>query len=503
MGFTRGFTRRFPPLKVLTDEQVEEIHRGTLQVLWTTGVHIEHERALKLFEQHGCRVDHDAMRVRIPPGLVEECLRKAPSSFPAPARDPNKTLMIGGNNLCLAVAPGHKTVDSSSWEPREATRKENYDAVRVLDALPTVHFFSPYTPYFGFEGVPSCMAMPESLAARIRCSTKFQCVGFSNDSELFAIEMAKAVGIEILGTCAWAPPLALYRDAVESTFRLVEAGFCLRVVGGQVMGGTAPASIAGAIVTNNAEVIAGLVLAQLIRPGTRVLVKDFTAPMNMASGAPAFGGIEISVHNAACNQMWQWYGVPLDNTTAYPNAKVPDFQSACEKAMRVMNAGISGGNTLLFHGSVHGELTHHPLQAILDDDLAGMVGRFMEGVTVSTESLAIDVIEKVGPVPGHFMSSPHTRKWWKLEQYVPHTADRLTYPEWMTTGKRTCIDYARERMEEILANHKPTPLTPSQEDAVERVLEEARIHYHKQGLITDDEMRYYRETMKSPNYPYE
>ncbi len=503
MDFTRGFMRRFPALKVLTDEEVEEIHRGTLQVLWTTGVHIEHERALKLFEQHGCRVDHDAMRVRIPPGLVEECLRKAPSSFPAPARDPSRTLVIGGNNLCLAVAPGHKTVDSTTWEPREATRKENYDAVRVLDALPTVHFFSPYTPYFGFEGVPSCMAMPESLAARIRNSTKFQCVGFSNDSEMFAIEMAEAVGIEILGTCAWAPPLALYRDAVESTFRIVEAGFCLRVVGGQVMGGTAPASIAGALITNNAEVIAGLVLAQLIRPGTRVLVKDFTAPMNMNSGAPAFGGIEITLHNAACNQMFQWYGVPLDNTTAYPNAKIPDFQSACEKALRVMNAGISGGNTLLFHGSVHGELTHHPLQAILDDDLAGMVGRFMEGVTVSTESLAVDVIEKVGPVPGHFMSAPHTRKWWKLEQYIPQTADRLTYPEWMTSGKRTCIDYARARMEDTLSSHKPTPLTSSQEDAIERVLEEARTHYHKIGLITDDEMRYYRETMKSPNYPFE
>ncbi len=503
MAFTRGFTRRFPPLKLLSDEQVEEIHRSTLQVLWTTGAHVEHERALKLFEQNGCKVDHEAMRVRIPPALAEECLRKAPSSFPAPARDPNKTLMIGGNVLCLAVAPGHKTVDSATWEPREATRKENYDGVRVLDALPTVHFFSPYTPYFGFQGVPSCMAMPESLAARIRCSSKFQCVGFSNDSEMFAIEMAKAVGIEILGTCAWAPPLALYRDAVESTFRIVEAGFCLRIAGGQVMGGTAPASIAGAIVTSNAEMITGIVLAQLIRPGTRVLVKDFTAPMNMNSGAPAFGGIEIAIHNAASNQILQRYGVPIDNTPAYPTSKVPDYQSATEKAFRIMAAGLSGGNTLLFHGSVHGELTHHPIQAVLDDDMAGMVARFMEGVTVSTEALAVDLIEKVGPVPGHFMSAAHTRKWWKMEQYVPPTADRLTYPEWMSSGKRTCLDYARERVEELLSTHKPMPLTPSQEDAVERVLEEARTYYHKKGLITDDEMRVYRDSMKSPNYPYE
>ena len=216
---TKGFTRKFRPLEILAEEEVEAIHRGTLEVLWVTGVRMEHERALKLFEKNGCKVDHDEMRVRIPQGLVEECLRKTPSNFHAPARDPKNSLMIGGNTLCLAVAPGQQTVDLDTWEPRPATRKENYDGVTILDALPTVHFFSPYTPYFGFEHVPPCMAMLESLAARIRNSTKFQCVGFSNDSEIFAIKMARAAGIEILGTCAIAPPLSFYRDAVESAFR--------------------------------------------------------------------------------------------------------------------------------------------------------------------------------------------------------------------------------------------------------------------------------------------
>ncbi len=499
----KGFTRNFRPLEILTEQEVEAIHRGTLEVLWVTGVRMEHERALKLLERNGCKVDHDEMRVRIPSGLVEECLRKTPSSFHAPARDSKNSLMVGGNTLCLAVAPGNHTVDLDTWEPRPATRKENYDGVTVLDALPTVHFFSPYTPYFGFKDVPPCMAMLESLAARIRNSTKFQCVGFSNDSEIFAIKMAQAVGIEILGTCAWAPPLTVYRDAVESAFRFAEAGLPMRIISGQVMGGTAPATVAGGIVTNNAEVIAGLVLVQLINPGTRILVKDFSASVNMRSGAPAFGGIEICLHNAASNQIFQRYGVPIDDTTAYPNSKMPDYQSSYEKAFRVLTAGLSGANTLLFHGSVHGELTHHPIQAILDDDSAGMVGHFMEGVAVNDETLAIDLIEEVGPIPGHFLDKGHTRKWWKSEQFVPKVADRLTYPEWMNKGKKVCLDYAKERMEEILATHKPTPLTPSQEEDVERVLEEARKFYKERGLITEEEMATYRKNMKSPNYPNE
>ena len=498
----KGFTRNFKPLEILTEEDVEAIHSGTLEVLWVTGVRVEHERALQLFEKSGCKVDYDEMRVRIPPALVEECLRRAPSNFHVQARDSRKSLMIGGNTLYFAVAPGQQTVDLETWEPRVATRKENYDEVTILDALSTVHFFSPYTPYFGFEGLPPCMAMIESLAARIRNSTKFQCVGFSNDSEIFAIKMAQAVGIEILGTCAWAPPLTVYRDAVESAFRFAEAGFPLRIISGQVMGGTAPATIAGGTVANNAEVIAGIVLVQLIKPGTRVLVKDFSSPMNMSTGAPAFGSIGACLHNAASNQIFRKYGVPIDNATSYPNSKLPDYQCGYEKALRVLIAGLSGANTLLLHGSVYGELTHHPIQAILDDDIAGMVGRFMRGVEVSDQTLAIDLIEEVGPIPGHFLSKEHTRKWWKLEQFLPKAADRLTYPEWMKTGKKGCLNYAKERAEEILATHKPTPLTPGQEEEVERILEEARKYYRKKGLISEDEMATYRESMKSPDYPY-
>ena len=108
--------------------------------------------------------------------------------------------------------------------------------------------------------------------------------------------------------------------------------------------------------------------------------------------------------------------------------------------------------------------------AVVFDDLANIIGRFIEGVTINDETMAIDLIEKVGPIPGHFLGEEHTRKWWKLEWFVPEVADRLTYPEWLATGKKTCIDYARERMGKILATHKPIPLTPSQEEDIERIL---------------------------------
>jgi len=132
-----------------------------------------------------------------------------------------------------------------------------------------------------------------------------------------------------------------------------------------------------------------------------------------------------------------------------------------------------------------------------------MIGRFLQGVEVNSETLALDLIDEVGPIPGFYLDKEHTRKWWKKEHFLPKVADRLSLPEWVASGKKIALDYAKERMEEILATHKPESLTPKQEEEVERILEEARQYYRKKGLIPEEEMATYRESMKSPNYPYE
>ena len=480
----KGFTRNFKPLEILTEEQIEAIHRGTLAVLENTGVRFKSDKVLKLFQKNGCMVDHDNMKVKFPPALVEECLRKCPSGFYMRARDPKNDIVLGGNTLYFTSACGMKAIDIDTWEPRVATRKENYDGVTILDALDNVHFLTVYCPYFGYEGIPPVMAVPESAAGKIRNSTKAQAEGYSQDSEIFVIKMAKAVGTEIMGACFASPPLTYYGEAAESAFRYVEAGLPIYVSSGCIYGATGPATITGSTVTTNAEIIAGVVLTQVIKPGTRVVVCDYTFPQNMKSGSPAFGQIGLSLHNVVFNQIWNKYEVPIWSSSFCPtSSKRIDFQCGYEEAIGALIAALSGGNLIGLHGEIYGELAWHPVQAILDDDIAGMIGHFIQGVEVNDETLAIDLIEKVGPIPGHYLNQEHTRKWWKKEQFIPKVADRLTYPEWMKTGKKSCLDYAKERMEEILATHKPTPLTDSQEEEIERILEKARKYYKERGLL--------------------
>ncbi len=129
------------------------------------------------------------------------------------------------------------------------------------------------------------------------------------------------------------------------------------------------------------------------------------------------------------------------------------------------------------HGGVYGELAFHPLQAILDDDLAGAVGRFVEGASVNGDTLATDLINEVGPIPGHFLNTDHTRRWFDREGYRPKAADLLTYQEWENGGRRDALAIARDRMSDILKTHTPVPLPEDQDREIERILVRARAFY--------------------------
>ena len=500
---TRGFRRTFKPLEIATEEDINAIHKGTLEVLWKTGVLVEHDRALQLFKKKGCSVDLDERRVRIPPAVVEDCLRKAPSIFCVKARDPRDDLVIGGDTVYFTPFPGMQTVDIKTWQPRTPTRKEYYDYIKLIDALPNVHFFTCY-PYFGFKDVPEVMKIPEGIAAKIRNSTKVNLCCYANDCELFTVKMVKAIGgMEAFGAGHSAPPLSFSHEMMESFFRYLEADFPIWAGGGPVMGGTTPVTIAGSMVVTNAEMVAYVVFTQLFKPGARVMVHDYALPINMRTGAPNFGAIEAFIHQAIFNQIWRRYGVPSVATSAgLVSSKKIDFQCGYEKAFSSLIAALTGAHVIQFAGGIYGELEAHPIQALLDNDIAGMVGRFLQGAEVNNDTLALDVIGEVGPIPGHYLSQQHTREWWKKEFFFPEAADRLTLPEWLKGGKKDCLDYARNRVDEIVASHKPIPLTNAQEREMERILKEEREYYRKEELITEKAWRAYERDLSSQGYPY-
>jgi trimethylamine--corrinoid protein Co-methyltransferase len=481
----RGFVRNFDALRILTDTQVEEIHQRTLEILETTGVKFESERALRLLEQNGCSVDHEKRIAKLPGFLVEECIRRTPSSFSVKARKPSDDLRVGGNRLYFMPAAGARFHDAVTAELRKPTLRENDDGVRLCDGLGTVDFMGSYTPYFDIQGVEPAMLLPVSQASLCRNTTRTTRGAQATDCFIWESQLAHAVGKQLIGTMEAAAPLCYPEDAIKAAFEYTRNGFPIWICGGGVMGGTAPVTIAGSVISNNAELLAAVVFLQCARPGIGIIANDFVTPMDMSTGGLFFGSLGGSLHQIAFNQIWtSVYRIPTANTAAaFPNAKRIDYQNAMEKTHAAMASALSGANMIALIGSVSQELAWNPLQAILDNDMAGLIGRYIEGFHTDHESLAVELIKEVGPVPGTYLNRTHTRLNWKKEYFFPEVMDRTSYQEWLAEGKKTLLDSAREKMEELLKNHKPQPLAPGEEEDVEKVLAEAKRYYAHKGLI--------------------
>jgi trimethylamine--corrinoid protein Co-methyltransferase len=480
----RGFIPGFEPLTLLNEEQVEAVHHATLEVLEKTGVRFESRRAMELFERHDCAVDYQEHRVRFPRGLIEECLSNCPSSFRLRAWKPENDVLIGGESMYCAAFPGMRAIDLETWEERMPTIEDNHDAVKVLDRLENVHLSPSYTPYCELEDVAPAMLLPVSCWSRMKYFTKPSRIGSSMESHIFEIQMAQALDVDVFAAMEAAPPLSWYTDAIDCAWACAENGYPVEVGCGAVMGATGPATIAGSMVTGNAEIMSGLAMVQLIRPGTGILANSFVFAQNMRTGAPVFGGVETNLYMAMFNQMWrQRYDIPTMHGGCGPtDAHRIDFQAGYEKGIGAVLAAVSGSSVINVPGGIHGELTYHPVQSVLDNDMIGAIGRFLEGVLVTEETLAVDVINEVGPIPGNFLTTAHTREWWSREQYVPRTADRSIYSTWVKQGKKSALDHAKERVEEILATYEP-PLGEEKEQELDRILEEAKQYYQSKGML--------------------
>ncbi len=491
-----GFTRTFPPLRYLTAEQEESIHRGALFTMETTGMQIEHDGARRLLADAGCAVDDDANRVRMPAWLVEECLRKVPTHFRLRARDSANDLMVGGDTVYFMQGMGMRYVDLETWETRPATAAEHREAMIVADALPHTHLAEGWEIYTDRRNIPPVMGMLENLASAIRYSSKTQVAGNIQDTEIFAIMMAQAVGTDLFPEIEHACPLTIQHGGAQAAFRYAEAGIPFVPALSVNQGATGPATLAGAVVLKVAETMGWVVMSQVHTPGAPMAIHHGISAIDMRTGDKLLGTPARGVGTGMMNQMLRRYGIPIWSNTGFAsNSKKIDFQAGYEKSLGTLLSALAGGQVQMFQGGSSTELLYSNELAVMEDDVAGWIGGVLEGFIFDDETLAIDLINEVGPIPGHYMAQAHTRKWWNKEDYFPQVADTESYASWVTTGKRDMLDRARDKVAEILSTHTPSPLTDSQEDALEDVLKQARDFYRKRGVISDAEWETYLQEL--------
>jgi trimethylamine--corrinoid protein Co-methyltransferase len=464
-----------PRLSVIDGAQIEAIHQATLEVLERTGIQVAHPRALELFHGAGARVEGD--RVRIPAWLVEDAVRKAPSRVVLGNRAGERQVFLEGDKTWFG--PSLDCVDYLDPLTDERRRFASDDCrvtSTVADALPN---FSWVMTIGMANDVPPDLA-DRVIARQVLTYTEkplvFCCKDVNSVRDIYDMALLISGGEErfqqaptVVHYSEPISPLLYYDPAVEKILYCAEKGIPLINFPAPQGGSTAPATFAGEIVQGSAESLSGLVLTQLVRPGAPFIYGAFTTVMDMKTTIFSYGAPEMSLMAAAMAQMAQHYRLPFFGTAGCSDAKFPDAQAAAEVAFSCLAAALAGANLIHDAGSWldHGSVAS-PAFMVLVNEVLHMVNQFLRGLPVNDETLALDVMDRVGP-GGHYLYEQHTLEHFRQVWYSD-LFDRTIYDVWLKRGAKRFEDRLRDRTAEVM-QHQPAPLPEDVLKEMERMAE--------------------------------
>lgn len=459
------------PVELISTDQVETIHHASLQVLRDIGLKVDSAKARRILECAGADVAGD--HVCFDPAMVEEMLVDVPSEFTIHARNPARTVTVGGNSLTFATVCGPSFVSDLDRGRRAGTLDDVQNFVKLSAMLDIFHH----------EGGAGCepLDLPAEtrhldmmLAQTTLCDKGWQPCWMNTAARARdCIEMAKIalqadddelrVRPGILGGVNTNSPLLFDEGQAEAVIEFCRAGQPVHITPFTLAGAMSPASIGGALVQQNAEALAGIVLGQAARPGAPVFYGHFTSNADMRTGAPAFGTPEYAQSVLVSGQMARRYGMPVrsSNTTA---SNCVDAQAAYESCMSI-TACVNGHINVMMHagGWLEGGLTCSFEKLVLDAELLQMQAAFLDPVDLGRDALGIEAIAEVGP-GGHFFGTAHTLARYESAFYAPILSDWRNFEAWHEDGGRTATERANAIWKKLLRDYEKPPIDPAVEE---------------------------------------
>ncbi len=462
------------PLRFLTQQEMEEIHSKTLELLQEVGSIIDHEGAREMLKKAGCSVK--GKKVFFPAGLVEWAARQAPSHFHVYDRDGDLAMDLGGRNVYYGTGSDCPTIlDVYTGEHRTFTYKDMEDGAKIIDALPEMDFLMCCGLMYDYP----VTSYEHQYAVMLRNSTKPQVVTAANRESIANItKMAVAIRGN-LEELAKKPLFIMYNepisplthcyDAVDKLIYCAENQLPTNYSPCMMPGATGPITNAGAIVQANAECLAGLVIHQLAHPGSPIVFGGSMYNMDLKCMQPTYCSPEAIVNNISLAQIGrELYKVPTWGFTGCSGGKVFDAQAMNESAQYIYSIGFSGTNLNHDVGFMNYGLTFSYELLVASNETIGQMRRVFDGVQFDKEHLAMDVMKRVGP-KGHYLMEEHTLEYNK-EMWQPDLTDRADYDNWKKAGATTFEQRVKTRTIDIIENYVPKPLTPVQDKAVEDIL---------------------------------
>lgn len=443
-----------PAFHSLSSQQVRQIHKATLEVLERTGVDVYNEAALALLQRAGAQVT--GARVHFPSALVEWAISTAPESITIWSRDGVPTLQLSGRNVYFGPGPSCPNIlDVYTGERRLVRRADVENYARLCDALPNLDFIMS----MGILAEEAESSDVQEFAAMI-LNTKKPIVAWAWKEEgaqdILDMALTFRKGLEDLRQrpnyifyCEPTSPLRHTGEALQKLLFTAERGLPLIYGSGPVGGASAPVTIEGMVVTGNAEVLSGLVIAQLQRAGTPFIFGTGTGPLDMASMTVAYGAPEFILGQAALVEVARFYGLPSWGFGGCSDSKLPDEQTAIQSALWNLLSALSGANLVHDIGFIESGLTGSMEAIVMNDEIISMVRRLLGGIGFPIEDFGLD----------------------------PGLTDRSTYENLVNRGKTTMGWRAREKVKELLSR-SPEVLKPEQE-VIQQIIDRARLRISK------------------------
>jgi len=469
------FRLAIPRLSVLAEKDCELLHYSTLEVLRRTGVVVKEPKAVGLFRSAGCRIEGE--RVRIPAHLVERALKCNPPRVVLSDRNGHPAMFLEESNVYFGTGSDTPNVmDPYTGERRRAVLKDIENVSKVVDYCDEMSFVM-------------CSGIASDVNSKISDLYHFQAmVGNTEKPVVFTawslenlqtiIEMAEVVaGGE--AQLKNSPFLALYTEpisplqlAAESTQKLMymaEKSLPVVFTVGTITGGTGPVTIAGGIIQANAEVLAGHVLANLIQEGTPFIYGGGVYPLDMKTSVMPYGAPEFLLATCALTDMARYYRLPMFGFAGCSDSNLFDQQATLEGSFSILLSCLGGGNLVHDVGYIDAGLTTSFEQIVISNEAIGMARRITSGFEMNEETMALDIIDKIGP-GGEFLSCEHTLRHFKKNWY-PELISRVRYEKWEANGKKDLGQRANEKVKYILEQYRPKALEKSLSEKLNNIVQ--------------------------------
>ena len=467
------------PIEPLSADEIESIHQASLRVLAELGMKVTDLEARKIYAEGGGRVDDSEEMVYLDPEMVAEVIKTVPAEYIHNARNPNKSVTIGGNHITFSGVGGPAFVSDLDRGRRPGTYAELCDYKKLFQTYDIIHYASG-----GFEplDLPENSRHLDVLMGQIRYTDK--CIstsllgsnrardGLNMACILFGIEYDDLPqNVVIGGGINTNSPRLLDGPMAGGLIELAQAGQPVIVTPFTLAGAMAPVTVIGAITQQNAEALAGIVLTQLVRPGVPTVYGGFTSNVDMRTGSPAFGTPEQTKASHITGQLCRRYKIPFRSSNTNASTSV-DAQSAYESEMSLWGAVMGHANRIAHGGGwLEGGLVASFEKLIIDVEMMQMMAEFVEPLVVNDETLAIGAMREVQP-GGHYFGTSHTMERYDSAFYSPVVSDWTNFENWKEAGGFDSAQRANAIWKQAINNYEQPPLDPAileeLEDYVER-----------------------------------